>query len=269
MPEISSDFPNKIRVMLLAAGLGTRLAPLTQVLPKCLMPVQGHPAIAYWLHSLETAGVESVLVNTYHHAEMVRAFLAQDHYRDWVKVVLEPDLLGTGGPLLQNRDFFRNCTTMLVHADNLCFCDFHSFIHFHRNERPTDTAMTMMTFNSPNPQACGIAELNEKGVVVGFHEKVVDPPGDLASAAVFLMEEEVLERLPALGKAEFDFSADIIPSLIGRIATWHNRSYLRDIGTLQSIKSVQDEDIPSLPERDTPWYRQFREHPIHNSIQNL
>jgi mannose-1-phosphate guanylyltransferase len=266
---MTNDASNEIRVMLLAAGLGTRLAPLTEVLPKCLMPVQGHPAIAYWLHSLQVAGVESVLVNTHHHADLVRPFLAQDHYQDWVDVILEPDLRGTGGPLLENRNYFRGCTTMLVHADNLCFCDFRSFVHFHRYERPADTIMTMMTFNSPNPRACGIAEVDGRGVVVGFHEKVSDPPGDLASAAVFLMEEGVLDHLPGLGKAEFDFSAEVIPLLIGRIATWHNGNYLRDIGTLQSIKSVQKEDIPSLPERDTPWYRQFREHPIHHLIQNL
>jgi len=226
------------------------------------MPVQGRPVIEYWLHALAQVNVDSVLVNLHHQADEVRAFLDQEEYRGWVQTTYEPELLGTGGSLLKNREFFSGYTTLIAHVDNLCVCDLNRFINFHQYERPENTVMTMMTFVAPNPQACGIAELDDRGVVVGFHEKVADPPGDLASAAVFLFGPKVFNALALIGREEFDFSREVIPEFLGKIAAWHNDKHLVDIGTFNSLESTQTMDLPILPEKHTTWHRDFRNHPI-------
>jgi mannose-1-phosphate guanylyltransferase len=268
--KVSGNTHGKLRAFLLAAGLGTRLAPLTDTLPKCLMPVRGRPVLEYWLRILIDLNADAVLVNLHHHADAVRAFLRQADYCDVAHPVYEAELLGTGGSLMQNREFLQDGTAMLIHADNFCQCDFANFIDFHQNKRPAGTLMTMMTHLTSNPQSSGIVELDEDGVVIGFHEKVANPPGRLANGAVFLIEPEVLARIgETYDGGMLDFSRDVIPHFLGRIATWHNDGYFRDIGTHENLKSIQEEDIDLLPENGSVWLEEFRLHPIHGLVSQI
>ena len=92
-----------MKAIILAAGLGTRLRPLTETLPKCLVPVQGVPLLRIWLGICERAGIDSVLVNLHYLPDKVRAFVAD--YRGPVRVstAYEETLLGTAGTVLANR----------------------------------------------------------------------------------------------------------------------------------------------------------------------
>lgn len=229
-----------MRAILLAAGLGTRLGPLTQILPKCLMPVNGRPLLEYWLRSLDAAGVSEILVNTHHLPQLVRGWLSASRLAGRVRVVHEPVLLGTGGTLVANRDFCGTEPVMLVHADNLCDAPLGAFIVAH-SQRIPGAAMTMMTFATDSPQTCGILELDEYGAVQAFHEKVSRPPGNLANAAVYIMEPEVGDYVASLGKDEVDFSTEVIPYFLGRIQAWHNPGYHRDIGNAASLLASQVE----------------------------
>ena len=115
---------NKVKALLLAAGLGTRLSPLTDNWPKCLMPIGERPLLEYWLGILHSSDVSEVLVNLHHHSEKVQEFLNRSRFEGWVSSVFEDTLLGTAGTLRANKEYFKDCTTLLVHADNWCQCDF-------------------------------------------------------------------------------------------------------------------------------------------------
>jgi mannose-1-phosphate guanylyltransferase len=78
----------------------------------------------------------------------------------------------------------------LIHADNYCLADFTAFQQAHYNRPPE----CLMTFRTDNPSSCGILELDERGVVIGFHEKVASPPGNLANGAVYILSAELLKR---------------------------------------------------------------------------
>lgn len=244
------------RAILLAAGYGMRLRPLTDILPKCLMPINGRPLLEWWLRALSSAGVESFLVNLHHHRELVRTWLRYSPYADRVTFSEEPELLGTGGTLLANSAFCDGQSTLLVHADNLCRCDWRDFFEAHEH-RSAGTAMTMMTFDTDRPETCGIVETDADGVVHGFHEKVADPPGRRANAAVYIIEQEVVDYLWSLGKPVIDFSTEVLPRFIDRIATWHNTAYLRDIGTPSNFLTAQREwMLPGfVPEGTDGWTR--------------
>lgn len=233
-----------MRALLLAGGLGTRLRPLTNHIPKCLVPVHGKPLLQYWLELLLPNGIEAVLVNTHYLPEPVRAFVANSPWHDRITLVHEEMLLGTGGTVLCNRDFFGGQPFIVAHADNLTRFDPAAFIAGHQ-ARPPGCEMTMMTFETDDPRSCGIVEEDERGVVRAFHEKVEHPPGNHANAAVYLFEPSVIGFLAALGKEVIDLSTEVIPRYIGRIATFHNRGYHRDIGSPESLARAEQEFKPN------------------------
>ena len=259
--------------LLLAAGQGSRLRPYTDHWPKCLMPIHNRPLLEYWLEAVRSVGMTDVLVNLGYLAPLVRSFLERPSLNTWVKSVYEPELQGTAGTLRANASFFAKATTtLLVHADNWCQCDFQAFLDYHRYHRPDHCAITMMTFTTETPQTCGIVETDSNGVVTAFYEKVADPPGNVANGAVYLLEPEVLNWLTANPQIN-DFSTQVLPCYTGRIATWHNARCHRDIGTIAALQAAQGDPQPDttrdgclLVEQDD-WYRMFAQHPIHRQLQ--
>jgi len=227
-----------VRALLLAAGLGTRLRPITDTTPKCLVPIHGIPLLDVWLDLLLTGGFERILVNTGYRAEQVRMHVQRSRWRERVDLVHEDVLLGTGGTVLANRAYFGDQAFLVAHADNLTRFDVAGFIACHQ-VRPAGCVMTMMTFDTDSPQSCGIVERDERGVVIGFHEKVENPPGHRANAAVYLFEPTVIDALESLGQSTIDLSTEVLPALLGRIATFHNTGYHRDIGTPESLRLAE------------------------------
>ena len=260
---------NEIRALLLAAGLGTRLHPLTEKWPKCLMPIGERPLLEYWLETLFSIDVNEVIVNLHHHSKIVREFLYRPRFKDWVHPVYEETLLGTAGTLRANKDFFLGCTTLLVHADNWCQCDFVDFLNYHQNHRPEHCPITMITFESPTPETCGIVETDEQGVVCDFHEKSKHPPGNQANGAVYLLEPEVLNWIDEHPNIS-DFSTEVLSHFMGSIATWNNSGIHRDIGALPMLRLAQNDKHPTScwPDKD-PWQKTFLSHPIHQQITQV
>lgn len=229
-----------MRALLLAAGLGTRLRPLTDTVPKCLVDIQGHPLLGYWLDILSDAGVDELLVNLHHLPDQVRGYLEGVDHSARVRTVMEKELLLTGGTVLANRAFFREEPFMVVHADNLSLFDVSAFTRRFETRDP-GVEITMMTFLTDAPQACGIVELDDRGVVQAFHEKVASPPGNLANAAVYIFSPAVTAFIASLGKPVVDLSTEVLPHFIGRINTFENDVYHRDIGTLESLELARAE----------------------------
>ncbi len=222
-----------MRALLLAAGLGTRLRPITDKLPKCLVPIKGRALLDIWLEYLTKAGVGPFLMNTHYLAEKVDDYVASSPYHDQIYTIYEPELLGTAGTLRANIDFFESQDGMLIHADNYCLADFKTFIKAHHN-RPAECDISMMIFETDYPQSCGILELDERGVVTGFHEKVQNPPGNIANGAIYILSGKFIKSMKTDYNNTKEFSTEVLPSLVGRIYTYKTNSCLVDIGTLDS-----------------------------------
>lgn len=229
-----------MRALLLAAGLGTRLRPLTDSVPKCLVDINGRPLLDYWIELLGNAGITEMLVNLHYLPDAVRRYIANCRHPVRITAVYEEKLLGTGGTLLANRTFFQDRPSMLVHADNLSRFSVRDFMR-RFDDREPGVEITMMTFDAPEPKQCGIVELDCRGIVTAFHEKVDNPPGNLANGAVYILSPPVMDFLAGLGKDTIDFSTEVLPHFLGRINTFHNGDYHRDIGTLQSLLAARAE----------------------------
>ncbi|KQZ01903.1 mannose-1-phosphate guanylyltransferase [Pseudolabrys sp. Root1462] len=229
-----------MRALLLAAGMGTRLRPITDTIPKCLVPIHGRPLLDYWLENLLSNGIEPILINTHYLAEKVETHVAASAWRSKIDLVFEASLLGTGGTILANRDWFGSEPFLVGHADNLTDFDVAELRTAHAN-RPAGCLMTMLAFRTDDPRSCGILELDSRGVVMAFHEKVADPPGNLANAAVYILEPSVIDIVAAHSKREIDLSTEVMPELVGRIIAVETNRYHRDIGTPESLRRANSE----------------------------
>lgn len=219
-----------MRAILLAAGFGTRLRPLTDTVPKCLAPIKSQPLLDIWLQNLTNAGIGPFLVNTHYLADKVLAYIESSTYKDRVQLVYEQQLLGTAGTLIANLDFFGGNDGLLIHADNYCRQDFSLFLDAHR-QRPANCVLTMMTFVTDSPSSCGIVELNDQRVVIGFHEKVDSPPGHVANGAVYILSSDFLRILATEFHGASDFGTEILPRFVGKIYSYQTDQPFLDIGT--------------------------------------
>ena len=226
-----------MRALLLAGGLGTRLRPLTENTPKCLVPIKGRPLLDIWLERLTKVGVNQFLINTHYLAQKVERYVQTSTYQDQIILVSEDTLLGTAGTLIENIDFFQGQDGLLIHADNYCLADLVAFQQAHLN-RPQHCLMTMMTFRTSDPRSCGVVELDDNGVVIGFHEKGSNPPGNLANAAIYILSSELLIQIREDLYLAKDFSIDIVSRLIGKIYSYETTELLVDIGTIEQYKKV-------------------------------
>jgi mannose-1-phosphate guanylyltransferase len=220
-----------MKAILLAGGFGTRLRPITDTIPKCLVPIKGKPLLQIWMERLTSSGIKSFLVNTHYLSEQVDLFIKNSAFANQVTISYEPVLLGTAGTLAANYGFFEGEDGLLIHADNYCLADFSEFIEIHNN-RPQECMMTMMAFRTDSPSSCGILEVDERGILKGFHEKIANPPGNLANGAIYILSKELLRRIPDMKVS--DFSTGIIPEYLGKIFVCETKKTLADIGNVQT-----------------------------------
>ena len=228
-----------MNAILLAAGFGTRLRPLTETLPKCLVPIAGEPLLGIWLQRLAAAGVDKFLINTHYLHQQVANYINAHSLRSRIEIAHESILLGTAGTLAAHLDFLAGDDALLIHADNWCLADLPGFIAAHRARQPR-CMLTMLAFRTETPLTCGILEADDDGVVTGFHEKVANPPGNLANGAVYLMSPEFLEEVRANYVGVTDFSTQVLPEFVGRIQSYETTAPFLDIGTPASYARAQE-----------------------------
>ena len=224
-----------MNAILLAAGFGTRLMPLTSNTPKCLMPIDNKPLLQIWLEILSKCQVDKFLINTHYLYQDVEKFIKNSIFNECCTVVYEKKLLGTAGTIINNISFTENKDCLLIHADNYCLANINEFIKAH-NDRPSNCLMTMMIFETNTPENCGIVKLDSKNRVIEFHEKKNNAPSNLANGAVYILSKQLISLLETNFKGKSDFSLDIIPQLMGKIYTYKTNELFIDIGTPESYK---------------------------------
>lgn len=226
-----------MKAFLLAAGIGSRLRPLTNVTPKCMLPVGGRPLLGIWLDAFAAAGVDEVLVNLHHRPEVVQAYLTARTGPPAVRTFSEPELLGSAGTLAANRqwvgddDFFLACN-----ADNLTDFRLETLIGA---QRACGADATLGVFHSDNPSAGGVVETDADGIVTAFTEKPQQPVSDLVNAGIYAFRPGVLDEIK--GEPPMDIGYDLLPRLVGRARVVPVEGYFRDIGTPEAYRRAQED----------------------------
>lgn len=226
-----------MKAFLLAAGIGSRLRPLTDRMPKCMVPIQGKPLLDIWLDALADAGADEVLVNLHHLPHMVEEHLARRTGPPRAAIRLEPTLLGSAGTLVANRGWVQDEDAVLVcNADNLTDFDVRTLLEAHRRG---GQVATIALFRAERPSECGIVEVDGDGRVTAFSEKPAVPTSDLANAGMYAFDPCLFDEL--VGPPPMDIGYHLLPRLVGRAGTITVPGYFRDIGTPEALERAQDE----------------------------
>lgn len=228
-----------MKAVVLAAGRGTRLRPLTDHLPKCLVTVGGKSLLDHWLDTLATVGVQDVVVNTHHLAPQVWDHVATRAERmPHVRVAHEPTLLGSAGTLAAHAEFLASDEVFLaVNADTLTTFDLGELIAAHQRRRPL---ATVAVFHASDPTACGVLDVDATGRMVGFEEKPANPRGDLANAGMYAFHADVLAMITSVAPP-IDIGNHLLPRLVGSALTVDiGGAFLTDIGTPQALRGARE-----------------------------
>ena len=226
-----------MKAFLLAAGTGTRLRPITETTPKCMLTIDERPLLDIWLDALAEAGVGEVLVNLHHLPDAVRSHVAERTGAPAIRLVFEPELLGSAGTLAANRSWVAEEEMFLVcNADNLTDFDLRSLTEKHREG---GAIATWTVFHSERPATGGVVELDSAGTVIGFEEKPREPVSDLTNAGIYAFHPSVLDMIP--GARPADIGYHLLPQLVGHAKAVPVEGYFRDIGTIEDYRRAREE----------------------------
>jgi mannose-1-phosphate guanylyltransferase len=232
-----------VKAFLLAAGVGSRLRPITDATPKCMLIIDDRPLLDIWLDAFERAGVDEVLVNLHHLPDVVRAHLASRTAPPMVRTFFEPELLGSAGTLIANRQWVAGEELFLAcYADNLTDFDLRSLIGAHREH---GAIATLTVFHSEQPSSGGVVELDHAGRVIGFVEKPSEPVSDLTNAGLYAFHPAVLDEIDGLPPSDIGY--DLLPRLVGRARAVLVEGYFRDIGTTDAYRRAREEWPTRVP----------------------
>jgi len=224
-----------MKAFLLVGGLGTRLRPLTDRTPKCLLPIRGTPILQIWFALCREYGIEEILINVHSHGGAVRKFI--EEYKDGLKIRLfeETELLGSAGTVLANREWIKKESSFWVlYADVLTTTNLNEMLAFHNSHHQI---ATIGVYEVADPSRCGIVQVDDTGIVRDFVEKPKVPPGNLAFSGLMLATPALLEVIPVRSPADLGFH--VLPQIVDRMAAYRIHDFLIDIGTLETYRTAQ------------------------------
>src|SRR5829696_5176472 len=198
--------------MVLAAGKGTRLFPLTGEIPKPMAPVVGKPIIQHIFELLAETGLEEVHVNVHYLADAILGAYGNTTSVNGTKVCVtrEDKLMGTAGGVKRIADRFDE-TFVVVMGDALTDVDLRDVIAFHKER---GALATLALVRVADTSRYGVAELDAESNVLNFQEKpkAQEAVSNLANTGIYALEPEVLEYIPE--GVFFDFAKDLFPRLL-------------------------------------------------------
>ncbi len=217
--------------MVLAAGLGTRLRPLTYEITKPLVPVLDRPVMGHILDLLEEHGFGEVVANLHHFPESIK-----DHFGDRISYRYEQELLGTAGGVRACSDFFGDEPFLVISGDALTDIDLTALVARHLE---TDGVATLAVKKVSDTREYGVVLHDREGRITGFQEKP-DPQealSDLGNCGIYVFSPEIFHWFP--DRPFVDWAQDVFPTLLEQDVPFHiheTREYWSDVGSLAELR---------------------------------
>jgi len=221
--------------MVLAAGLGTLLRPLTYEIPKPMVPVLDRPVMAHILDLLARHGVADVIANLHYFPDTIRGY-----FGDEVEYRMEEELLGTAGGVRNCRDFLAagGESFLVISGDALTDLDLGRFLERHR---AAGGVATLAVKRVADTREYGVVLHDEAGRITGFQEKPEpeDAKSDLGNCGIYMFSPEIFDFFP--DRPFVDWAQDVFPALLDGDVPFHvhdlGEEYWNDVGSLDELRS--------------------------------
>ena len=227
-----------MKAMILAAGVGSRLDPLTRNIPKPMVPIINKPVMEHIIELLARHGFTKIMVNLHYYADQI-----QDYFGDgskWgvkIQYSLEDRLWGDAGSVKRCEQFF-DTTFLVIGGDDLADIDLKRLVKQHNEHKALCTIALSLV---DDPAEYGIVLLNERGKITRFLEK---PKGEvifsnMANTGVYVFEPEIFEFIPK--GMTYGFGNNVFPLLLEqkkRFYGYLTSSYWRDVGNLKQYQET-------------------------------
>jgi mannose-1-phosphate guanylyltransferase len=230
-----------MKAMILAAGFGTRLKPLTDKVPKPMVPILNRPILEHTIHLLRTHGIHDITVNLHHLPEMIQEYFGdgkdfgvQLHWSH------EPEILGTAGGIKKAQEFLDGESFLVINSDVVVDIDLSKILAFHKAQ---GSALTLVVRKGDSPEQCDPIEVDANDRIVHMVGTSATNKPDNTTRVLFtgiqVMEPEIFERIPE--NKFYGTTTDVFPGMLAdelpMFAYWHS-GYWKDIGTIQSYLDV-------------------------------
>lgn len=227
--------------MILAAGEGTRLRPLTLNTPKPMLPIANKPLLAYILDWLRFYDVTEIAINLHHLPNVIIDWLGNgDRFDVNITYSVEDVILGTAGALTKLRDFLDD-TFIVIYSDMLTDLNIPSMLKFHQTK---GALITIALMEVEDPGGYGIVEIDEKSRILRFVEKPA--PGttssNLANAGFYILQPQVIDYIPQ--DTFYDFGYNLFPELLSKgekLFGYTTADSFLDTGTMENYHNAERE----------------------------
>jgi len=230
-----------MKAMILAAGFGTRLRPLTNTVPKPMVPILNRPILEHTIHLLRTHGICDITVNLHHLPEMIQQYFGdgkdfgvQLHWSH------EPEILGTAGGIKKAQEFLEGESFLVINSDVVVDIDLSKVISFHKAQ---GSALTLVVREGDSPEQCDPIEVDENDRIVHMvgasSMNLPDDTTRVLFTGIQVMEPDIFDRIPE--NKFYGTTTDVFPGMLEdelpMFVCWHS-GYWKDIGTIQSYLDV-------------------------------
>lgn len=242
------------KAMVLAAGLGTRLRPLTDLISKPMAPIVNRPVMEHIIKLLADHGFEDIVCNLHYFPDEIK-----NHFRDgskWgVNIVysFEEELLGTAGGVKKVEDFFQGQTFLVISGDALTDIDLSEAYDFHKEKKGE---ATLILTEVEDTTQFGVVILDEQKRIKGFQEKPLsgEAKSNLANSGIYFFEPGIFKYMPPKGQF-YDFGKNLFPDFLERDIPYYgytHKRYWNDVGSLDEYQQGNFDALEGKVEVDIP-----------------
>jgi mannose-1-phosphate guanylyltransferase / phosphomannomutase len=233
-----------MRAMVMAAGAGTRLRPLTYAVPKPMVPIANRPVLEYTLLNLLRHQITDVVLNLHAYPEMIREYFGDG--AAWgmrIRYAHESKLMGTAGGVKKNESFLGTDTFLVMSGDGLTSANLTELVQFHKKRK----ALATMALKAVDVRFdYGITITNKNGRINQFVEKPMwgEVFSNMVNTGIYVFEPRIFSKIPA--KTSYDFGHQVWPSLLKAkepIFGHATKEYWCDVGNLQEYRKAQHDAL--------------------------
>jgi len=227
----------KNKAMVLAAGLGTRLRPLTDLISKPMAPIVNKPVMEHIVELLKKHDFKEIVCNLHWYPEAIKDYFG-DGSKWGVSITYsyESELLGTAGGVKNVEAFFENNTFLILSGDALTDIDLSELVQFHKEK---GGICTLALTEVEDPSQYGVVILDNDNKIMGFQEKPLmgEAKSKLANSGIYVFESEIFEYIPS--GSFYDFGRDLFPKLLNENIPYYgfqHSKYWNDVGSFEEYQ---------------------------------